>query len=475
MKPPSLRARFAFTVTLLLSLAFALLGTALYVSSALFLNQTARNSLRVASNQIQASLDIEAGTMKLPDNLSEGSTAEDHPEGFTERILSVQGAVLRSSGVLAHRLPSPLPYHGPRFNEAGGLLVYTDQIRDSGVLLGYLQVAQDLTPTQETLAHLLTVILLTLPFLLPLAAASGYFLAAQLLRPIDLVTRTAQRFSSQNLTARLGLQTSDDELGRLARTFDDMLERVEQAFRTQRQFTADASHELKTPLAILRTIHSVTCQRPRTAEEYRQALNDMTPVLDRLSSLITQLVTLARLDELTEQGPEVTVADLTAVCLTAAEATRPQAEAQKLDWEVFVEPGLSIRAEPSQLLTVVLNLLHNALKFTTAGRITLQAKRQSAPGNEKTVELSVSDTGCGIPYEDQPHVFERFFRSPSASGVEGSGLGLAIVQSLVKRWGGSVAVESREGEGSTFRLRFPLVTPEYRSDRLPSGSRHAKP
>ncbi len=410
--------------------------------------------------------------MKLPDNLSEGSSAEDHPEGFTERILSPQGVVLRSSGVLASKLPFTLPYTGPRFQETQGLLVYTDSIQDNGNRLGYLQVAQALAPTQETLAHLLTVILLTLPFLLPLAAGSGYFLAAQLLKPIDLVTRTAQRFSSQNLTTRLGLQHSEDELGRLAQTFDEMLERVEYSFRTQRQFTADASHELKTPVAILRTIHRVTLQRPRTAEDYRQALNDMTPVLDRLSALVTHLITLARLDEEELEIPE---ADFTAVCLTAAEAVRPQAAAQKLEFNVRLDPDLHIQAEPSQLLTVISNLLQNALKFTSVGHLSLVAQLDQSIPSSPIVELSVSDTGCGIPVEDQPHIFERFYRSRSSSGIEGSGLGLAIVEALVHRWGGSLTVESYEGVGSTFRLRFPSLTRGGKSGLLPSSSRHAKP
>jgi heavy metal sensor kinase len=274
------------------------------------------------------------------------------------------------------------------------------------------------------------------------------------LSPVDRLTRAAERIGRGNLSERVEERRSQDEIGRLAATFNRMISRLEQAFERERRFTADASHELKTPLAVLRGDIEVALRRERAPEEYQRVLKSSLEEIARLTTLTDDLLTLARLDA----GESVLAIEPVRLDQLAAEACAyigPLANSAGVSLH-FDTPQAPIEIEGDQkrLTQLLVNLLDNAIKYTHAGgtvRLALSVINSFAL-------IEVSDTGRGIPASALPHIFERFYRQtdPRDSRVSGFGLGLAISKWIVDAHGGSIQVESEEGQGSHFTVKLPL-------------------
>ncbi len=280
---------------------------------------------------------------------------------------------------------------------------------------------------------------------------SGYFLASRALSPIDQITQTAQRISTEDLSARLNLHGTDDEIGRLATTFDNMLARLEEGFNRERQFTSDASHELRTPLTAMQAILNVTRERKRPPEDYEIALDDLSEETDRLRALTEDLLYIARGDArpiaLSEE------VNLTNMLTDVSEALRPIAESKGLNLKQDIQSDLSILGDNDALIRVFINLLDNSIKYTEKGEINIIAKRV----NGNIIDICFSDTGRGIDPKHLPHIFERFYRVDESRTTRGFGLGLAIVQEIVRNHQGTIEVSSQIRAGTTFHLRFPGI------------------
>jgi heavy metal sensor kinase len=288
---------------------------------------------------------------------------------------------------------------------------------------------------------------------LVLASGGGLFLANRALAPIDRITRTAQRISAETLGGRNDLHGSNDEVGRLAWTFDAMLARLEAAFERQRRFTADASHELRTPLTAILGQIDVALERPREAESYRTTLTTIREQSQRLARLVGDLLFLARADA--RSVPiEVEAIDLGALLPAVIAQLEPLAAARKLSIELALAP-LRIYGHTDHLVRLFLNLLDNAIRYTPpGGRITL-----SCTSDQGEVAVRLSDTGPGIAPEHLPQLFDRFYRVDRGRNRAqgGSGLGLAIAQTIAQAHGGRIAVESSVGQGSTFVVILPAA------------------
>jgi heavy metal sensor kinase len=334
----------------------------------------------------------------------------------------------------------------------GTLRVATYPILRHGQVAGVLQLGVSLEDIDETMRALLKVLLVLTPLMLLLASGGGIFLANQALAPIDRITRTAQRISAENLSGRIGLHGQNDEVGRLAQTFDAMLGRLEAAFARQRQFTADASHELRTPLTAIIGQIDVALERPRSAESYRTTLVAVREQAQRLARLAGDLLFLARADA-SPATVAFEVLDLGALLPAIVAQVEPLAAARGQILRSDLLPSLLVRGNEDHLIRVVLNLLDNAIRYTPPGGwITVCSTRC---GSEAAI--SISDTGPGIAPEHLPHLFDRFFRIDRARGRAqgGNGLGLAIAQSIAQAHGGRIHVTSAVGRGSTFTLFLP--------------------
>lgn len=423
----------------------------MFITMDVFLHASLRDSLRSEAEFVVAGLNIDSGVLIPPESLGEASVDGSQSPVFSIRLMDIRGKIMLETGPHTASLPPVAEPPGqPRFRTIDqDLAVYTMAVRDNDVDLGILQVAQSTASLAKTLRQLLLTIAWLLLVFLPASTIGGYFLAARLLKPIDTMTRTARRFSAENLSARIGLPPTDDELGRLAVTFDEMLERVERTFTSYRKFTADASHELRTPVAVMRAILSVTARRTRSVEEYQVALADLAKVADRLEILVSDLLFLSRLDS--EASPALNRVDLGDLLRGLTESLLPLARGKGLGFSCVAEGELRLLGDEDALLHALGNVVDNAIKYTDDGSVTLRASRV---GDDAVIE--VRDTGVGIAAADLPHIFDRFFRAEESRTAPGSGLGLAISKAILEKHGGGISARSESGKGTVVMIRLPL-------------------
>jgi heavy metal sensor kinase len=312
-------------------------------------------------------------------------------------------------------------------------------------------------PTHQIIATLSLFrryLLMLAPLLLFAAASGGYWLSRKALSPVDVITRMARNIGGNNLCDRLEKLTTGDELQRLSDTLNEMLARIESAFLRVTQFTADASHELRTPISLIRTEAEIALRKTRGTEEYREALRHILLAAERTSSLVEELLSLARSDS-GRESLHLAPLDLRRAVAETASEWQQLVESRNLQFKPALadceSPVLADRKAVQRLLAI---LLDNSVKYTPPpGAIELRLEAQ----NGKAI-ISVCDSGIGIAKEDQARIFERFYRVDKARSRElgGAGIGLAIADWIVQQHRGSIAVHSSIGNGSTFVVELPM-------------------
>jgi heavy metal sensor kinase len=457
----TLRFRFALWTAGLMLIVLILFGTFVFISMRQGLANSIDDSLLVSTSQAIAAVNTESGQIDFSENLPNTSAAALRERGLTIRILSSDGRVLQSVGPYQNLSIDSVSIKSASTGNSGfstiaitesdPIRIYTAPIMENQHLVAVIQVMQSLAALYDTLDRLLLVLLISIPVLLIVSAFSGYLLAARALAPIDHITQAAQKISTEDLSARLNLQGSDDEIGRLATTFDSMLARLEEGFKRERQFTSDASHELRTPLAAMQAILNVTRERVRAPEEYETALDDLSEETNQLQALTEDLLYIARGDVRLTMPHEVV--NLSNLLTDVIESLRPMAEAKGLHLEQDIQSNLDIQGDSDALIRAFVNLIDNAIKYTDVGEVRVTTVR----GAEKNLDITISDTGRGIPPEHLPHIFERFYRVDESRTTQGFGLGLAIVQEIVHTHRGTIEASSRIGSGTVFRLSFPVI------------------
>jgi heavy metal sensor kinase len=298
------------------------------------------------------------------------------------------------------------------------------------------------------------ILLILTPAVFLLALVINWFVIGTALRRVDDLTRTALDIQGTNLQRRIRHAGPDDEIGRLAQAFDQMITRLDRSFQQVRQFSADASHELRTPLTAIRGEAEVALMGELSSDEYRKTLGSILESSERMSEIVESLLLLARADsgqDLIRQEP----VDLGELLLAAAETLEFASRDHKVELVVGEVEELTVCGDPLWLNQIATNLLGNGIKYTPeGGRVTFSLVREG-----KEAVLTVSDTGIGIPTEHLPHIFDRFYRVDEgrARAAGGTGLGLSITRWAVEAHGGTIAVESQPEQGTTFRVRLPLL------------------
>jgi heavy metal sensor kinase len=317
-----------------------------------------------------------------------------------------------------------------------------------------LVIARSTEQIDQALAGLVRTLAIAVPLALALAAGGGVFLARRALNPVDKIAQTAQQIEESDLSQRINVNTKD-ELGRLAATLNAMIARLEKAFQRQRQFTSDASHELRAPLAVIEAESSLALQKERPPSDYRQSLDTISQESKQMSSLIEQLLTLARADAGKEQW-DFTEVNLGKLITNLSTDVEVLCQEKGLTFRLGQTQDLVVKGDQARLRELVMNLLDNAIRYTPApGTVSVSLRHQG-----QMAVLAITDTGVGIPVEEIPFIFERFYRvDKSRSRTNGgTGLGLAICRHIVEAHGGKIEVESQVAVGSTFSVRLPLLS-----------------
>ncbi|OHB82005.1 MAG: hypothetical protein A2W31_05290 [Planctomycetes bacterium RBG_16_64_10] len=454
MKSLSVRVRLTLWYGCVLAATLVGCGIAVYVILSYSLMQ-----------EIDKALDRQYDA--IADRLEEGRDLDellehDHHRPFVLRLTRADGTVLFESEELRSfpvRLPPdspqslahvlhdvPHPEHGP-FRFMSGMV----QGKTESWLV---QVGVSLADYRHELAELGMVLVMILPVGLLAAVGGGYWLAGRSLAPVQRITSTAQAISAKSLSQRVAVANPNDELGQLAETINGMIGRLEHAFDSMRQFTADASHELLTPLTAIRTEVEVALRAERPPEQYRRVLASVLEEVERMAKLGDSLLLLSREDAKVVQMPKELIR-LDTLVQEVAGHMEAVAEESGLRMTVQELPAVTVHGDPDGLRQVFFNLLDNAVKYTPqGGTVAILGRVEDA-----RIVIEVSDSGIGIPTESLSRVFDRFYRVDKSRSRElgGTGLGLSISKALVERHQGRIEVQSAVGQGSTFRAVLPLA------------------
>jgi heavy metal sensor kinase len=307
--------------------------------------------------------------------------------------------------------------------------------RQMVIRLGY-----DLGPLRERMIQFLLLLSLGIPLALAIAGLAGQMIAKRALRPLESMTQHAENITASNLNDRLDVMDADTELGHMATVFNGLLQRLEEAFTQLQRFTADAAHELRTPLASLRAVGEIALQEPRTAESYRNTLSDILEETGRLSETINSLLLLSRA-EVMQPGQQQTDFSVQSLVNEVLELLDVLIEERAI--RVIAEGKLHdivVTADRSLLRVAIMNVLHNAVKFSPK-ESTLRIQYTTVEGGQ--LRLSVQDEGPGLAGDDHERVFDRFYTSGDIDGKAqaGVGLGLAIAKLIIERSGGEIWFE----------------------------------
>jgi heavy metal sensor kinase len=317
-----------------------------------------------------------------------------------------------------------------------------------------VQVGTSMESIEDTLHRFLILLIVAVPVALTVSLAAGWFLAGRALRPVDAITLAAQRIAAGDLSQRLTMPPTPDEIGRLAGTFNNMIGRLDASFRQIRQFTSNASHELRTPLTVMKGETELVLRRPRPLEDYQLVLESNLEEIDRMSRIVEELLFLSRAD----MG-EVKMESRPVALEALVEDIHRQATLLGQDRNIEVVLGTVmpalVQGDELRLRELLLNLVENAVKYSyPKGKVEIGLVTD---GQEAI--LSVTDQGIGIAPEDRPKIFARFFRTDNARAhtKKGTGLGLAICAWIVEAHKGRIDVHSDVGRGSTFTVTLPLA------------------
>lgn len=319
--------------------------------------------------------------------------------------------------------------------------------------IGWVQVIQPVDHIVRQLGTLKNVLLIALLVSLLIILLAGYFLSKSSLRPIQQIIASANKISHSNLSERIRMLENKDELQELANTLNNLFDRLDNAFQSQKQFISDAAHELRTPLAILRTGIEAEINNETVSEENRNKLIQNLDTVSRLSSLVEKLLLLSRLENARIEERRVPT-DIGEMLSKAAEDIGMMAEEKNQQLVIETVPELLVNADPDLLYQALFNILTNAVKYTPHdGKVTATARASGT-----TVEIQICDNGIGINEEEQKLIFNRFYRADKSRGKEkGYGLGLAITRQIILLHKGRILLHSAENKGTTVSVILPQI------------------
>lgn len=317
-------------------------------------------------------------------------------------------------------------------------------------IVGWVRVSRSLEFTMKVLKNLRIIIYVSIPLYILLASFGGFFLASRALRPIDRITKIAKEISKGDLSRRIKMKNSVDEVGRLADTFDEMLDKLESSIKKERQFASDASHELRTPIAVINAQVEQALSFRRKVNEYREALKTVGNEGRKMNHIISQLIMIYRSEE-GQYKFNFEVIELNEIMSDIVEEFKTIADLKEIKIDFMPADKIMVKADQTLITRLFINLMENAMKYTGEnGKITINIGQ-----DKQNAIVKIEDTGIGIPEKDIPYIFDRFYQAESSRSGSGSGLGLSIVKWIVNIHKGSIDLKSDINEGTTFIIKLP--------------------
>jgi heavy metal sensor kinase len=477
--------RFARGLRFRLALSYVIFFTVLLVLLGIVFRQTLNATFQ---SEMESVLDEEWGAVK--GYLRTGPIGpdwfydpHDPDESFTvERLRRVylladtQGHVLQHSEIYdSLGLDSPAEIQAVLKSGQKATRIRTDpkgvryMIR-SGLMIDergndyYLAIGRAIDQNDKVLYDFTWNYFSVVPVVIVLSGLLGWFLAGRALEPVNSVAEAAQRITHSSLHLQIPMRHAGDELDRLIEAFNHMMTRLNLSFEQVRQFSTDVSHELRTPLTVVRGQLEVALFTAQTVEQYREAMANALEGVERLSNIVRALLLLSQAEsgQLALQKSQLDIAGLVR---GVVDEHQIPAEAQGVHLSAELPPSCRIYADRTQIERLVSNLLSNAIKYTPSGG---QVKVSLTPALDQ-VKLTVEDTGVGISPDHLPHIFDRFYRVPSADPDKGLGLGLSFVAWIVKAHAGAIEVESQPGQGTRFTVTLPAGQWAPPSAELPAA------
>lgn len=468
MNTRSLKFQLIVWYASLLAGGFVLLGVAAYIALQSYLIGALKESQLRRARQI-AQLVTEESKKYAVANVG-GEIETRYAPSLNDRFVRVSrpnGEVLYLSSAPASLTFSPATLPPPVWTAAPEtarrvslgnrreMLLTSHTVAVQGGERYLVETGALLDEVQQDLRQWLIFLIAGLPIVAAIAVGGGYFLIKRALTPVAQIAATAERIGSHNLSQRLPVAKTGDELERLSITLNHMIQRLEEAFKHSRRFMADASHELRTPLTVLRGELETFVQEPGLAPETRERLGSALEELERLVNIVEGLFAISRLDAGEAQGESVKF-DLGKLAASTTDQMSLLGEDKNIKITCASANDIWVEGDRARMKQVVVNLLDNAIKYTPAGG---SVDLKVGARDDKAV-LEVIDNGMGIPAESLPSVFERFYRVDEARSRElgGAGLGLSIVKSICTAHQGHVEATSTPGQGSVFRVELPLTS-----------------
>ena len=315
-----------------------------------------------------------------------------------------------------------------------------------------VQVASPLTSIQTTLDTMKVALFILFPLTVFLTGIMGALLAKMTLRPVDSMIKTIHDITAENMKLKLKLPGTRDEIDKLAETFNDMLERLDHAFTSQKRLSEDLSHDLKTPLTIMKGEFEVSLKKLRAQEEYESVLRSSLEEVNKIIRLADNMLMLASF-EAQNIIPDRRALDIGLLAQSAVNSIRKLADEKHIEISLSHDEGITLKGDERQLKQLFLNLLDNAVKYTPeGGRVTVNVNQE-----KESVRIRIQDTGHGIAGAQIKRIFDRFYRADKSRAGQGFGLGLSIVKSVVDAHGGRIEVESSPGLGTAFIVSLPIT------------------
>ena len=330
-------------------------------------------------------------------------------------------------------------------------LIYDKAIYNKNELLAWIRVSRSLYYITSTLANIKVSLFISTPIFIGISVIVVIFLINKILVPVDKITKTANAFSERDLSRRLNIQETDDEIGRLAKTFNKMLTKIENSFQRERQFTSDASHELRTPITVIRTYGEEALKDNKPIKDYRKTIRNILNENKKMDHLISQLLFLAKSEE-NKNNLNIESIDLKVITEDVINTFKNIAKRKNIKFSLDIENNLKINADQLLITSLLMNLINNSIKYNKNNcfiKIRIFKENYYA-------KITIEDSGVGISEKDLPLIFNRFYKADDARNSEGAGIGLSIVKWIVDSHKGSIEAKSIVGKGTIFDIKLPI-------------------